>query len=291
MKIAHIINPVKVSEKSDLYVAQPVTFASMRAAKEYAAKNNIKVELLTTQYEEDKEIIPDYFQQLPDLQTSVMEFSTFNAKRKLPLIKDILDRAYQASDGSDYMIYTNVDIALMPHFYVYVDSMIKKGYDGLIINRRTISRKHYLPADLVMMYSEAGEKHPGYDCFVFKREYYSKFILGNACIGANWIGRVLYANLLTFSESLFIETEGHLTFHLGDDGAWLTNKFNDFDQFNKTEAYQTIKQLQSSIADTMKIEQLNEVVRFMDKWGKPALPPPRKTLLNRIISRIKKHLL
>ena len=31
LKITHIINPVKVNESSDLFVAQPITFESMKA--------------------------------------------------------------------------------------------------------------------------------------------------------------------------------------------------------------------------------------------------------------------
>ena len=35
-KIAHIINPVVVSKSSDLYKAQPITFETMKLAKNYA---------------------------------------------------------------------------------------------------------------------------------------------------------------------------------------------------------------------------------------------------------------
>lgn len=40
MKIAHIINPVKVNKdnKSYLYYAQPITFESMKIAKKVAEK-------------------------------------------------------------------------------------------------------------------------------------------------------------------------------------------------------------------------------------------------------------
>ena len=36
LKIAHIINPAKIKKTSDLYLAQPVTFETMRIAKEFA---------------------------------------------------------------------------------------------------------------------------------------------------------------------------------------------------------------------------------------------------------------
>jgi len=41
---------------------------------------------------------------------------TFRARRKLALIKDIMDILYE-SGGADYMIYTNADIPLQPYFY------------------------------------------------------------------------------------------------------------------------------------------------------------------------------
>jgi hypothetical protein len=49
---AHIINPVIVEPTSDLYVAQPVTFETMRIARDFAT-GQVAVKLLTTQYPED----------------------------------------------------------------------------------------------------------------------------------------------------------------------------------------------------------------------------------------------
>ena len=106
------------------------------------------------------------------------------------MIRDILDRLYAASDA-DYFIYTNVDIALMPHFYTAVTQLIETGVDAMVINRRTIAKSPSDPAHLPLMWAQVGEKHPGYDCFVFRRDAYPNFDLGTACIGANWIGRVL----------------------------------------------------------------------------------------------------
>ena len=62
MKLLHIVNPVKIGPQSDLFKAQPITFESMRRAAEY--NKEVQVELLSTQYPEDEEIIPEYFIQL-----------------------------------------------------------------------------------------------------------------------------------------------------------------------------------------------------------------------------------
>lgn len=215
-RIAHVVNPVKVGEQSDLFLAQPVTFETMRRAKAFAS-SEVEVELFTAQYPEDHEILPNGFTVLPDLERSVLDFGEFEKKRKLPLVRDMLDRLYQASDA-DYFIYTNVDIALMPHFYLSVAKMLEQ-YDALVINRRTISKFDSLE-QLPLMYAEVGKKHPGYDCFVFSREAYAKFELENICIGAVLVDLMLYANVLGFSKNFLEAKDSDMTFHIGDDRIW-----------------------------------------------------------------------
>ena len=56
---------------------------------------------------------------LPSLQQSVCDFLP-NATKPLPLIQEILDAA-KDHISCDYLIYTNCDIILTPHFY-------EKGY-------------------------------------------------------------------------------------------------------------------------------------------------------------------
>src|SRR5690554_6353663 len=124
IKLTHIINPVNVSEASDLFVAQPVTFESMRRAKQFAA-NEIEVNLITTQYPEDHSIIPEFFTKTKDLDRSVLDFGAFDKQRKLPLLQDILDRAVDYDTEADYIVYTNVDIAVQPHFYSFINQKIK----------------------------------------------------------------------------------------------------------------------------------------------------------------------
>ncbi|MFW5701044.1 MAG: hypothetical protein ACOCWM_05080 [Cyclobacteriaceae bacterium] len=261
-KFVHIINPVKVNPSSDLHAAQPFTFESLRKAKEFA-KEEIDVALITAQYPEDHEIIPDFFIRSIDLNRSVLNFGEFEHERKLPLIQDILERAYKYSKKGEYLIYTNVDISVMPFFYNYILSKIKNGSDSLIINRRVI--KH--GTDLTQMCADIGKSHPGFDCFVFRRELLDNFELGHACIGANWIGRVMISNLIMFSNKLEIIKDAHLTFHIGDDGAWLKKKYTEFDLHNKNEAYQIINSFIKTTKDEKKKSEFREIIQFMDNWG------------------------
>lgn len=241
---AHIINPVIVDKSSDLYIAQPITFETMRVAKGIA-KANLNVELLSAQYPEDRSFIPEYFLKTDDIEVSVQDIKTFKNKRKLPLIQDILDRLYEASANVNFLIYTNVDIALMPFFYLSIAELIKQGYDAFVINRRTISKRFNSLNQLNLIYSQVGEKHPGYDCFVFKRDLYSKFRLGKACIGANWIGRILITNLICHAKKFRVFEDLHLTFHIGDDRSWKVPKYKDYDKHNESELHKILLKYKS----------------------------------------------
>ena len=231
MKIAHIINPVSVPQESDLYIAQPITFETMRRAKKLARENGINVELLYASYEEDVPIAPDDFIFAGCLKRSVLDVGDFLKLRKLPLVKDILDLMYEKSDAM-YFIYTNVDISLYESFYIEVERIISNGYDAFVINRRTLSSKYTSVDELEYMYADKGKPHPGFDCFVFRRDAYPDYELGEACIGANWIGRVLLSNLIVHSNKFKVFENEYLTFHIGDDRSWKVEKYSDYDLHN-----------------------------------------------------------
>ncbi|MEK6480092.1 hypothetical protein WJR50_21295 [Catalinimonas sp. 4WD22] len=261
MKIAHIINPVKVTSSSDLHVAQPITFESMRVAKEVAEKQNsdLQISLLSTQYAEDHEIIPDYFHKTSDLKRSVLDFGSFRKSRKLPLLKDILDKLIEAPLATDYYIYTNVDIALIPHFYLSIKKYIEGGYDAFVINRRTITDRYTTINDLPLMYAEIGEQHPGYDCFVFPAHIYNKFVLHRIIIGAAKVGLGLYLNMRVFSNNFKEFSDQHLTFHLGNDKVWKDSILDDYKEYNSVE-FEKIR------------KQLTEITTKTDAYIKEAFP-------------------
>lgn len=211
MKIAHIINPVNVPANTELGIAQPVTFESIRVAHDYA-KGKVEVQLYAVCYEEDRSIIPDKFTQLNDLTKSVRD--RFPNKKKLPYIKDILQALYSNS-GAEYLVYTNMDISLMPQFYVVIHSLLQQGHDALLINRRGISTKYKSPSELPMMYADMGMPHPGFDCFVFHRSLLEKFVLAEVCIGVPFLEVTLLHNLIAFAANLKLIDDLHLTFHIG----------------------------------------------------------------------------
>ena len=242
IKIAHIINPVSVPETSDLFVAQPITFESMRFAQLEAEKAGLEVELWACCYEEDRDRIPSYLQTTPYLTQSLLDFGEFKKKKKLPLIGDIIHSLGQNSDA-DYFIYTNVDIAVKPDFYNEVLKKINRGYDSFVINRRTIPGHYTSTSQLNEMYQEFGEKHPGYDCFVFKKEYVKNFCFNKTVIGSIWIGAVMISNLVMTAKKFKIFKEELLTFHIGNDRVWIKSDFDDIAAFNKVQYDKTINDL------------------------------------------------
>ena len=213
IRIAHIINPVAAPAGSDLAVVQPITFESMRVAKEFA-QEQVSVSQYTVGYEEDREVTPHYFEVLDNLQHSVLDYGTFKQPRQLPLIAEILTALYDHTDA-EWLIYTNADIALMPYFYITVAAEIKKGCDAIVINRRRISKAYHDVAELPSMYAAIGGSHPGYDCFIFHRSLFPHLILDRICIGVPFIEVSLLHNLIAFSQNLRLIDDAHLTFHIG----------------------------------------------------------------------------
>lgn len=231
LSFAHVVNPVIVPASSDLFLAQPVTFETMRRARA-AARDVADVILLSAQFPEDRQLVPDDFVATPDLERSALDLAEFKRPRKLPLVRDILDRLYEHAPDADFLIYTNVDIALMPHFYTAVERYIDQGLDALVINRRTIPAKYEGIDDLPLMYAQAGKPHSGYDCFVFRRDLYPRFDLGDVLIGAPHVGNALRINLLCNAGAFKRFKNLHLTFHLGNDQIWRSDRYDDYERWN-----------------------------------------------------------
>ena len=278
IRLAHIVNPVIVPPTSDLYVAQPITFESMRRAKQYA-EGVVDVRLFTTQYEEDRSLFPDGFEATPDLDRSVQDVCSFAHQRKLPLLADILDRLHQASEGADYLIYTNTDIALMPHFYQTVAAILEDGYDAFVINRRTIPTDYKSPEQLPLMYAQAGEAHRGHDCFVFSRETYPDYVLGNVCLGAPGVGHALLLNLACHAKRFTEFKDLHLTFHIGNDKVWKSGDYADYVEFGRRQVDRVVETLERAFGP---IEAIPAAAAYLPFWRRR----PSKSLTGHFVRPI-----
>jgi len=225
MRIAHIINPVKVTEERDLHWQQPIVLESLTEAKGYANSHGIVVEPVTAFYPEDEELCVGFMKAEP-LERSVLDIQDFAIPKKLPLFKDILQGLYDTSTA-DYFVYTNADICVMPHFYMFIKDMIEKGHDSFAINKRIIPET-LKNEPLSMMWSNLGTPHAGFDCFVFRRELFPLFRLGNSCVGAPWGECNIVTNLIAFAKNFTVFREQHVTFGIGDRRGWLPHAFNDY---------------------------------------------------------------
>ena len=231
MKIAHVLNPFKCDKNnpSYLYYAQPITFKSMRNAQLEAKKENIDIELYAANFPEDDEIIPDYFIKLPHLKKSTKKlFSNISGNKKLPIIQEILDLTFKHSKA-DYIIFTNSDIGVQKNFYTTINNLIKENnYTSLVINRRDIKKKENDTIltdkdehmDIIYNMVKKGEKHPGKDCFIMKRDLVKKINLNNMFIGYPPWGYTLHKKLRQISKKDKIFLDLKLTFHLGSDRSW-----------------------------------------------------------------------
>ena len=67
LTIAHVVNPVAVPPSSDLHVAQPITFETMKGARE-AAGPDLEISFFSAQFPEDRVIVPSEFEMTEDLE-------------------------------------------------------------------------------------------------------------------------------------------------------------------------------------------------------------------------------
>lgn len=243
-RLAHGVNPVAAPAGSPFRRVQEITFNTMTAARSFS-EGEVHVDMVTAQYEEDRSVIPDVFRTTPDLDRSVLDAAPFRKKKKLPLLADILERLYHHTTA-DYLLFTNVDIALQPHFYAAVARIADAGHDAFVINRRTLPDTFGSVADIPLMYAHLGEDHKGYDCFVFHRRLYEAFDLGRVCVGTAWVGRALLANLALLAANFTELRSAHLTFHIGDDCSWRNDDFADYLEFNRREYFAAFERLAAS---------------------------------------------
>ena len=232
---AHIINVVSEAENKSFFEIQKVTLASFARAKKHSSTQNIKQ--LLCHHKDFPVKAGDPFQAVPALEKSILDIGDFNNKKAFPLLKDVLQSAYDNTDA-DYIIYSNADIGIFPQFYSALEEYIKSGHDAIVINRRRIKSTLNKVEDLDSIYTELGKSHIGFDMFIFKRALFPKFILNNTCIGIPFVGNDLFYNLFCFAEKPVLFNDKHLTFHIGmellkDWGSAELKKHN-YKEFRKT---------------------------------------------------------
>lgn len=217
MKIAHIVNPFKAPSGSEHDLAQQITFDSLARAKSYARQSDdLSVEIYASCFEEDVSCVPEFFDKTMLLNRSVCDINSTCTDKRLPLLKDILEHGF-SDESVDFLIYSNIDIAVLPYFYASVHEMVEGGIDAAVINRRRIDESYLTKTTSNLRYADAGLYHSGNDCFIIHKSVFNKMDLGEVCIGIPHVGNTLVYNLLANSKHFGLFGNLHLTQHIGYD--------------------------------------------------------------------------
>lgn len=243
IRFTHLINPFNAKPGSEHDIAQRVTFQALRNAVEESTRASIGVEVLAVVYPEDVAAVEAPARTVAALSRSVQDVHPMTPPRMFPLVRDLLELAYQHGQG-DYIVFTNIDISPQPFLYKVLDELMTSDPQrAVIVNRRTIPRVISEPDKISLAYREAGNSHHGHDCFVFPRAWIPQLILNDVCIGAPWWDYALLANLDAMSRfRMFTYQHQHLTFHLGDDRAWTA--LSSYDDYNHAQVVAVIDALE-----------------------------------------------
>ncbi len=146
VRFTHILNPYRAQNEQENAVQQ-LTFETIRIA----ARNitpDIQVRCVCVTSTADNGLIPPDFAAAENLTRTVLDVAAFAVRKPLPLVFDILDRGVAVPeeppvmpDYEDFIIFSNMDIHLQPHFYTAIATFIREGYDVVDIHRRTIAQR------------------------------------------------------------------------------------------------------------------------------------------------------
>ena len=199
---------------------------SMSNARKLAT-GTVEVELVTIKHKQENVKIPTEFKIASDIEKYAWEYipalKDILPHRPLPRLVDIIAGLNISSDA-EYFIYTNLDIGLYPNFYIQIKEMLDMGYDALCINRIDLPKKFkdvtldVNAIDLILKVN--GKRHPGIDCFVFKKDIVPSLNLGNVYVGFPPVGMVLKTQIETNSKNFYWVKDQVLTYHLGYDKPW-----------------------------------------------------------------------
>lgn len=223
ISFCHIINPFPCPDDSEHGIASKITYESLRVAVDSAQQNGLHVEVRAVVLPGDEIAIKAPASLGGYLSRTIQDIHPLLPKRLYPLIADIL-RIGADTSNSDYLIFTNMDIAVQPDFYLQLHEIIEKRFEAgtpFTVYRRNIPSHYSNLEQLPEMYRESGEIAYGYDCFVFPRSFAADLDLGNCCNGAAHFDYLLFIALDAISGFKVKRINDlPLTFHIGNDIAW-----------------------------------------------------------------------
>ena len=219
----------------DMERAMGVTVFSMQRAKAYAAEQGVRVKLMRARQDVEEHALPQAFVEAQFLNRSHRDHVSqifgrhWNVNTpRLPFLSDILWRAFEESTA-DYVVYHNLDISLMPDFYVKVNALLNTGMDALQLTRIGVefpgaAHGFFNVTDMAGIYEmrdDRLEAHPGADMFIFPRHWVPFLDIGDTHVGCAPIGTILWDELIRLSRTCAVKVVGRpcskFTFHLNGD--------------------------------------------------------------------------
>ena len=185
------------------------------------------------------------------------------ASRPFPLLFDILASGAGETKADDVLIFTNSDICPLPHFYSSIRELLAHGFDAITINRRTVGERRAFGSSSPLVFAETGLPHGGYDCFVFRRELFDRFIASTACVGAPGVAMSLVYNMVVAAQRMLMLTNVSLTYHFGNDRIWNSDKFEVLTEHNHRQYLGVVKALAGSPGN------LERLGQFVTKFQSP----------------------
>jgi hypothetical protein len=261
VKVSHLINTVGDSARADLREAQRITLESIDQARQVTG-SQVEVEVRAARFP-DEPLPADWLVDAVKLTRSVIDVVPFPCDRRLPLLADILTGV---PSDSDLVVFTNIDIAVQPHFYELVADLHGRGYDAFTINRRTVMPRNGSSDSLAWFTTQPGAAHWGTDCFVFVPSIAPQIDVGQVCLGVGAMAKALLFNLRLLVHRFRVFADLHATFHVGDDRVWRSAPFTDLTRHNDLEVCAVVRRLIERF-DSHTVTQLPTVRRFLPDRG------------------------
>jgi hypothetical protein len=243
VSFTHILNPFSTKVGSPHEAANRVTWQTLRVAHSQARAHGLSVECKSVIFPEDEAAVDAPTTTIAYLNRSVQDIKQLSPHRAFPLIADLLSIG-AADETSTHIIFSNMDIAVQPHFYLALRDLYSGPLEREVpftVPRLNIDEK-LVNGTLEQMYQASGPIGVGFDCFVLPRELVSKLDLGACCIGAPHFDQLLLIELDVLSghkaKRLY---DQRLTFHFGNDIAWTT--MMDYIEFNLAESLAAIDRI------------------------------------------------
>jgi hypothetical protein len=230
LRIDHVVNFYRATGSARR--SQELTAESIRRAA--AAVRDVR--LLAVVSTKEADAVPVSFRGVARLERTITDIKQFTSPRPLPLLFDILACGAAAARSNSYLVFTNSDICLQRSFYSSARSLLARGFDCLLINRRTVEPFEAYGNAPELAALEVGNSHPGLDCFVFPAEWVRDFHISHACVGVGYVMRSLLFNLVVKARRMLILRDAHLTYHYGDDRPWNMPDSMEYMEHNVKEA-------------------------------------------------------